>query len=149
MLTCNINIQSTLPVNTKEQLVTYTKAQLLEMLISYPVVTTHSLSQVGTLTFDRLSIRMACSYIPSIQSTPNITRVLHYIFQRGACTLVSTQPLLRTSGQPLGNLCREGGDKTVQMLQDHHMRLHLFPLQYSCVLCQKWFEEDKTYGGSS
>ena len=39
--------------------------------------------------------------------------------------------------------------KIAQMLQDHHMRPHFFPLQYSCVLCQKWFGADKTQGGSS
>ena len=67
MLTCNINTQSTLPVNTKEQLVAYTKAQLLETLISY--------SSDNTLTFT--------GWYTPIQSTVHQTgMLLHPVYPK-------------------------------------------------------------------
>ena len=100
MLTCIINTQSTSPLNTKEQLVAYTKAQLLQILISYSTDNTlDCLSDWHVLTS-----RLAKVYRKSQE-------YFCKIFKGGTHTLVSTQPLLRTSGQPLGNLCRKGGDK--------------------------------------
>ena len=126
------------------------KAQLLEMLISY--------SSDNTLTFT--------DWCTPIQSTVHQTGMfLHPVHQKytqyhkstfvtsskevylyTSLYTATTEDIKPTIGKPLqGRKCQ----KIVQMLQDNHMRLHLFPLQYSCVLCQKWFEPGKTQGGSS
>ena len=152
MLTCNINIQSTSPVNTKEQLaiVTYTKAQLLETLISYSIDNT--LTFTGWYTPIRSTAVHQTGMLlhpvhPKYTQHPKST--LLHLPKRCLYTSLytaTTEDIRPTIGKLLqGRRCL----KIAQMLQDHHMRPHFFPLQYSCVLCQKWFEPDKTQGGSS
>ena len=51
MLTCNINTQSTSPLNTKETSHIRTQKPICLRHSSLTVVTIHSLSQVGTLPF--------------------------------------------------------------------------------------------------
>ena len=149
MLTCIINTQSTSSLNTKEQLVAYTKAQVLETLISYSIDNT--LTFTGWYTHIRSTVHQTGMLLHPVHPkyTQRYKSTLLHLPKRCLYTSLytaTTEDIRPTIGKLLrGRRCQ----KIVQMLQDHHMRPHLFPLQYSCVLCQKWFEADKTQGGSS